>query len=280
MPQVAKDRFARLAERNRLAYAVKVRWLSRRADVFLISYPKCGRTWLRVLLGRALKQHYGLTGRNLLRFTAGAVRRPGVPRILATHDDSPQAKRPGEILAGKRAYRRRRVVFLVRDPRDVVVSSYHHRASWHRGTQQGFEGTLAEFLDEPVGSFDSILRFYSVWEAASDVPAAFLLVRYEDLHEDPGRELRRVLEFVGARDVADEVVEDAVRFAAFRNMRRMERRGALKTKALRIRDEADPNARRVRRGRIGGHTAELAPAQVVDLDRRLAEAGGAFGYTA
>ena len=278
LPAAAKDYVARLAERNHIVYAWKVRWLARRTDIFLVSFPKTGRTWLRVLLGRALQQHTGLRGRNLLRYTAARVHHPGLPRMLATHDDSPQAKRADEIIADKRPYRHRRVVFIVRDPRDVIVSLYHHRASWHRGTPDGYEGTLGAFIGEPVGSFDSLLRFYQVWDSARDVPDAFLLVRYEDLHADPGRELRRVLEFIGIGDVTDDLVDDAVKFAAFGNMRRLERRGALKTKALSIRDTADPNARRVRRGRVGGYTDELTPEQIVDLDRRLEATGGVFDY--
>ena len=278
LPQATKDRFARLAERNHLVYGWKVRRLARRADVFLVSFPKTGRTWLRVMLGRSLQRHFGLKGRNLLRYTAATVSHPGLPRILATHDDSPQAKRPDEMLTDKRAYRGSRVVFLVRDPRDVIVSLYHHRASWHRDSDDAYGGTLGEFLGESSGSFDSLLRFYEIWSENREVPAAFLLVRYEDLHTDPARELRRVLDFVGAGGVSDEIIEEAVKFAAFRNMQRLEDEGSLKTKALRVRDAKDPNARRVRRGRVGGHTDELSPELVAELDRRLAESGGPFGY--
>lgn len=274
----AKEGVARLAERNRFVYGWKVRWLSHRADVFLVSFPKTGRTWLRVMLGRALQRHFGLTGRNLLRYSQARVHHPGVPRVLATHDDSPQWKRPDEIFGDKRAYRRRRVVFLVRDPRDVIVSLYHHRANWYRGTRWAYGGSLGEFVGESLGSFDSLLRFYGVWERERDVPAGFLLVRYEDLHADPRRELRRVLDFVGVPGVPDEIVDDAVEFAAFRNMRKLEQRGALRTKALRVRDRDDPDARRVRKGRVGGHTGEFTPEEAADLDRRLADAGGPFGY--
>jgi len=279
LPPSTKDRLARLAERNRLAYAFKVRRLARRTDVFIVSFPKTGRTWLRVMLGRALQQHFGLKGRKLLRYTAADVHHPGLPRVLATHDDSPQAKRAEEIIADKRPYRRSRVVFMVRDPRDVIVSLYHHRSSWYRGTQSGYQGTLGAFLEEEIGSFDSLLRFYQVWEAARDVPRDFLLVRYEDLHTNPSVELRRVLEFVGVPNVPDALIDDAIRFAAFDNMRRLERRDTLKTKALRIHDAADPNARRVRRGLVGGYTQELTAEQVRDLDRRLAAATGVFDYT-
>ena len=46
-----------------------LRWLAhRKSDVYLISYPKCGRTWLRVMIGKAVMLHFNLpdTEDNLL----------------------------------------------------------------------------------------------------------------------------------------------------------------------------------------------------------------------
>ncbi len=160
----------------------------------------------------------------------------------------------------------------------MIVSLYHHRASWHRGEAMAYEGTLGEFLHEEVGGLESLLRFYEVWDDAHEVPKGFLLVRYEDLHANPAHELRRVLDFVGATDVSDSVVAEAAEFAAFENMRGLEEEGTLQTKALRVRDGDDDEARRVRRGRVGGHVDEMAPDEVAELERRLAAAGSRFGY--
>ena len=33
-----------------------------RRRVYLISFPKCGRTWFRVLLGRVIQQHFAIKG--------------------------------------------------------------------------------------------------------------------------------------------------------------------------------------------------------------------------
>lgn len=37
-----------------------------KSEFVLISDPKCGRTWLRLMLGRIFQTHFGLTDANLL----------------------------------------------------------------------------------------------------------------------------------------------------------------------------------------------------------------------
>jgi hypothetical protein len=54
--------------------------------VFLLSYPKAGRTWLRALVGKALVEHYGLPEAALLvrpSFLPQACDRP----VRSRHSD-------------------------------------------------------------------------------------------------------------------------------------------------------------------------------------------------
>src|SRR5580765_8163967 len=55
--------------------------------VFLLSYPKAGRTWLRALVGKALVQHYGLPEATLLD-TSELTRAAGLPIAVFDHDQS------------------------------------------------------------------------------------------------------------------------------------------------------------------------------------------------
>jgi Sulfotransferase domain len=245
----------------------------RRSDVVLVSFPKCGRTWLRVMIGRSLQRHFGLPdGADPVELAHLAELDHRVPSVLVTHDDDAQWKAPGEVERDKGSYRHRRVILLVRDPRDVIVSLYHQM-----GGRRGVEvGTLGEFVERPAGGFASLLAFYDAWAGALDVPAAVLVVRYEDLHSDPAGELRRVLAFLGVRDVDAATVDEAVDHGSFANMRRLEEAGA--SASARLRPVGD--AYKTRRGAVGGHRDELAPAQVARLDARMAASPGAarFGY--
>lgn len=269
---------ARAADRSPLLYRAKLRWLARRCDVFLVSFPKCGRTWLRVMLGIALGERFGVQVRNLRRFTDAGVDHPGLPRILATHDDSPQGKPADLVLRDKRGYRGRKVILLVRDPRDAIVSLYFH-VTRRRGRPYG--GTLRDFARDRVGSLASLLAFYDAWapQLAGD---DLLLVRYEDLHADPHGQLRRVLGFLGVDGVREDTVARAVDGAAFDRLQAVERAGTAATRALRTTAAGDPESYKVRRGKVGGYTDYLDADTIAAMDAAIAASPGArrLGYAA
>jgi hypothetical protein len=269
MPTPAKRWFADSATRWRCAYRAKVWYLGRRCDVFLLSYPKCGRTWLRLMIGRAVQPGLGLRRRELLAFTNAAVRRPGVPRLLATHDDSPQVKSPDRVMKDKRGYRGHRVVLLVRDPRDVVVSLFFHQTRWRR---EGHAGSLSDFVRQRTGGLDTVLAFYNAWAAQLGTVDDLCLVRYEALHAAPERELRRVLDFIGLDFVDDDALRRAVRLTTFDRMQQLEKSDALRSRALRARDADDVESFRVRRGVVGGFREYLSPQDVAWIDGRVERA--------
>lgn len=264
--------------RRRLARRLPARLLAayrtRTTDVYLISYPKCGRTWLRLMLGRALAGHLGVAPDNLLDLAAFARLAPGAPSIRVTHDDEPHTRRPGELERDKSRYRHGRVLLLVRDPRDVIVSLYFQRTR-RDGT---YTGSLEAFVEEERGGFETILAFYRIWSLNRHVPRDFLLMRYEEMREDPGRQLRRALAFLGVDGVADEIVEEAVRYTSFESMRRLEASGRLDGR-LRPGHPRDPDSYKTRRGKVGGYRDTLEPEQIAALDRMMAACpAGSLGY--
>ena len=127
------------------------------ADVTLVSFPKSGRTWLRLMIGRVLQQHFGTElDDSLLELERLADRDSRIPRIHAAHDGVGSWRDPRE-------YRGRRVILLVRDPRDVVVSYYYQL----RYRMDQFDGTLDEFVTDPARDrYDPpFLRHVGEWSA-------------------------------------------------------------------------------------------------------------------
>jgi hypothetical protein len=258
-------------------------------DVYLISYPKCGRTWLRLMMGRAISLAFGLPEDEEILFLRSNRRfHPHAPRIMVVHDDRPMLKTPEELAADKSRFRKKKVIFLARDPRDVIVSSYFEMKNRGRligpnpyeKRQAVFDGTLSEFIDRRVGGFDTILAYYNIWAKSRAVPAGFLLVRYEDLKADPQRELRRIFDFLGLTAIDNEIVKAAVEFASFDNMRKMEARGNFQDKMLTPANPADAESYKTRKGKIKGYVEYLTPGEIQALDRKLSEnLNEYFGYT-
>lgn len=239
-----------------------------RPITYVVSYPKCGRTWLRLMLGHYLVHHYGLDRDEYIHVERFAESDRRVPPIRIYHDDKPYKRAPEQLGRDKSRYAQDRVVLLVRDPRDVIVSRYY--AIRFRERSGGYQGTIGEYLREPNGSLASLCAYYRIWLEQRDVPERFLLVRYEDMHRDPARELRRVLELMGVAPVREDLLAAAVEFGRFDNMRRLEERDAFGTHALRPGDPNDPRSYKTRKGIVGDHKNEIPPDDLAWMNAYIA----------
>jgi hypothetical protein len=270
-----------LSLRKRIRRWLRARRLERAfrdADAILVSFPKCGRTWLRVLIGAALCRHFGVERRELLLLEPGTEPPdPGVPRIFVHHDDGAFWKRPEELTASKRAYAGKRVILLVRDAHDVLVSAWFHK---RKRRQRGDPGPLADYLRSEVGSLATFVRFHQIWAEARGVPADFLLVRYEDLHRDAAGELARVLAFLGVKDVSAATLAHAVDFAGFDHLHALESSGALDSRRLAPADPDDPDSFKTRVGRVGGWREHFAPDDARFVADGMRGLPALYGYSA
>jgi len=250
------------------------------ADGVLVSFPKSGRTWVRMMLGHLLSERVRAAGGQPpddpfdLEALAASAAQHGLPRLAVTHDDQPHRRAPAHLQPDKAAYAGKRVVLLVRHPGDVFTSLFH----WQRHRRMSVEpaASVGELIRRAAGGLASWATFHRYWLAARDVPAAFTLVRYEDLHADPARELRRVCDGLGIEGVSDDAIAAAVEAAAFERMRALEVSGASEHLPGRADDPAD--ARKVRQGKVGGWRDELSDEDAGWLTERAGGVLDALGY--
>lgn len=242
----------------------------RGTQCFIISYPKCGRTWLRLLLGKALCDQLGLPEAQMIdTYRLTAV--PGVLRTHFTHDYAdirlgypyrylPQDKTP---------YRQAKVIFLTRDVRDTLVSSYFQATR----RVNRFQGSMAEFVRDERFGIRKIVSFYNGWYAAQQVPRDFLWLRYEDLHQNPAAALRQTLAFMELEPVADSVIDTAVAFARFDNMKKMESKGHFNDDKMKPGQKQDADSFKVRQGKVGGFAPYLDEADLATIHQTVQEQG-------
>ena len=112
----------------------------------------------------------------------------------------------------------------------------------------------------------------------------FLIWRYEDAHANAAERLVSLLEFLGM-ETHEPLINDAVEYASFENMQRLERSAAApryKSSGFRIfatgsRD--NPNAYHVRKGKVHGYREELSEDFAKRMEIRVtAEMPDCFGY--
>jgi hypothetical protein len=140
--------------------------------------------------------------------------------------------------------------------------------------------SLQEFVRDHESGLDRALEFLLRWSDALPKCEHPLVVGYEDLRAEPHHHLRRVLEFFGV-DPSDDEISDAVDFAAFNNMRRLEEDGGVHATGQRLAPgrPGDPNSYKVRRAVVGGFRDEFDEATCRDFEAGVADVlGTAFGY--
>ena len=267
------------------------RWYAHhKTQVYLISYPKCGRTWLRLMIGYALMRYFSLPEIESVLFLSPEFDWPkGVPRSTVIHDDRPMLKTPEELEKSKERFRTKKESFLVRDPRDVIVSLYYEKSMrsklWgnnpYEAREAGFEGSLEEFIHSRVGGFATLIAFYNIWAENQETPLDFLLVRYEDMKKDTAGELRRVLDFLGLDEISPEIIQAAVEYASFENMRAMEQQGKFQTGILKPADPRSQETYKTRKGKVGGFAEELSKEEVNRLNAQMRQTlASYFNYQA
>ena len=162
------------------------------ARVAIVSFPKSGRTWLRLLIGRLLCERYELPEAQVLD-TFELTRAAGILPTIFTHDgtSNTEGRHLRRLDRSKRAYRDKRVLLLCRDPRDTAISCFFE-ATRRKGV---YSGSLSEFLRDPHYGIEKIVTFYEGWEAAGALDAA----------AKAGAQVRQILARGNPAPVADDV---------------------------------------------------------------------------
>jgi hypothetical protein len=208
-------------------------------DVVIVSYPKSGSTWLRFIIANLLKPHeeVDFLGMQL-----------SVPEISleACRNGADFAALPSpRVMRSHALYNRRfpKVIYLLRDPRDVLLSYYHHFRKFHQ-----FDGTLLHFLRSDVRPVEWAQHVNS-WIFENPGLDNLCLLRYEDMLSDTLAEIQKILRFAGlSRTTAD--IQDAVEKSGFHRLRELEDR-----KGLGYVDHQNKEIRFIREGRKGGWQA-------------------------
>jgi hypothetical protein len=223
-----------------------------------------------------LARHFGHEELAQVELGARMPRFAGVPHIAAKHDGTPQKKTAAEIDPSRAEYTGCRVILLVRDLRDTLVSNYFQVTR----REIRYQGDIASYLRWPRGSLDGMLRYYNVWADQRRVPRAFLLVRYEDLHDDTPRELRRIADFLGLQGVSEATIAGAVEYASFGAMKNREASRAADASVLAPGKAGDAESFKTRKGKIGGYAEYLSPEDVAWINRRIdTELDPYYGYS-
>uniref|UniRef100_A0A7R9UAB6 Sulfotransferase domain-containing protein n=1 Tax=Pinguiococcus pyrenoidosus TaxID=172671 RepID=A0A7R9UAB6_9STRA len=281
------------------AYLDKQMRLPRSSDVLLASFPRSGSFWVRFMLAHAaVGDAVVVDFHNLEELFPDLEYGPN--RKIYVGEDKPSAEQEGFMRLHKRVelppiYKShmpliagaeppcfdsigpgveefacqcpncpphfKRVIYLVRDGRDVMCSYYSFQKTLGH---ESANATFVEFLQSEVYPGVSWAKHASSYsdfptpevsaasgksEADEQKAPEVLWLRYEDLHEDPLRELKRIMKFLGVR-ATEVVLKESVRKSGYEVMRETEEDGGLKLFDKHY-SQRDPSFRVVRKGKVG-----------------------------
>jgi hypothetical protein len=266
LPQPAKARIKRWVFRASV----------RPTDVFLVGHPKSGNTWLAYMLAIATRGGDG----------DGQVTMANVGDTVPTiHGDDSKVFHH-RSLPDPRIFRNERpshpelyprAVYLVRDPRAMLVSYYHHYRAKNDDDETDLDAFVVEYLSQGhVRDYHVGLRRWDaqvsewLWRASW---GPVMIVRYEDLHDDRRGMLDKILGFCGL-SFPSEIVEAAVDRGSFDAMRRDEEEHGAESYPW----EPGRGPRFLRKGRVDGWREELSPGSVRAIEREMGPTMEALGY--
>jgi hypothetical protein len=238
-------------------------------DTFLVSYPKSGNTWARLLIANLLSPEKPADFRMINRL---------VP------DPSADTKRHFATMPRPRVIKSHfvfdpnypRVIYIVRDPRDVVISEYHYQRKTRRiDDNYPLEEYVTRFIaGDTYTENASWGQHVASWIITRDGDPRFLLVRYETLLSDTVGELGRIVKFLNISATPQRLSEVAELSSADR-MRNLE---AQQSSASSLMKGSRKDVPFVRKAKSGGWKSELPEPLVEKMEAAWSPLMRYLGY--
>ena len=242
-------------------------------DIWIVTYPKCGTTWaqqiVRLIINRGKEDGLKLdeavpwveffTSIPALGFKYHVdIDKMASPRAFKSHF-------PYDLMpCGSPSDTPGKYIYVVRNPRDVAVSYFHHDRAipfyplyeWSDYFEMFMRGDL-DFGDY----FDHVLSW---WAHKDDDNVLFL--KYEDMKKNLPSAVATIAKFIG-QDTSKELVEEIAHKTTFENMKKDSSANYEWVKKKRRPNAADF----MRKGEVGDWKNYFTPEQIARLNAKCDE---------
>lgn len=273
--------------------------------VWLASYPKSGNTWFRVFLSNLFSEKEEPVNINELHSTPIASSRatfdnaagvsssdltfeeienlrPSVYRELSEHVISPHFQKvhdawkrtpSGEPLFPSDATKS--VLYFIRNPLDIAVSYSFHSSSAFDKAVADINNANNAFCRKPQKLHNQLKQDLSNWSGhvkswVDDSGLPVLVLRYEDMLNEPYREFKKAIDFLNI-DVDEKQIRKAIENADFQKLKNMEEKEGFGEKPIKMKSF-------FREGKSGSYSAYLNKGLIEEIIRKNEAMMKRFGY--
>ena len=235
-------------------------------DIYLVSYPKSGNTWISFILANIIVEKLGLDIEintfNIHNFVPDIHRGINIPvnlgyfpfnRIIKSHSTF----KP-EYLS---------VFYILRDPRSVMVSYYKFLV----GLGQ-FKGGIGNLIRDKRNGIPAWVEHVNGWLKNMSPSTRFRIFKYEDLKVNPEGSILSMAKLLGVKLSTPEL-ETVIQKSSFEVMQKLEE----ETRSLSF-IRHDKNFRFVREGKIDGWRKELAEQDLIYIETTAGKLMKSLGY--
>jgi len=230
-------------------------------SIYVFSYPKSGRTYLRYIIGKYFQLKYNLVEYDILDYSKKALKYDCKYDLKFSHGSS----YPDENLKDENAILpsdigNSRIIWLKRNIYDTVVSQYFQQ----KYRKNRFKGTISEFIKSDRG-IDEVTQFTKEMNKVN----CLMTITYEDdLCKKPYQTCETILNYM-IHSIDNNLLKLAVEESTFDKMKEAEISGRVPLSDKSYIDKSDERQLKVRRGIVGGYKDYLSEKDIEYIDEKF-----------
>jgi hypothetical protein len=238
-------------------------------DTFLVSFPRSGNTWTRFLVCNLMNPD------DPVGFAQLESR---IPEIYDVSDRALRAFPRPRVIKSHECFdpRYKKIIYIVRDPRDVLVSYYEFQLKRRVISDDcSLEEFLPRFMESEFEPKTGCWRDHVLsWIATRGGQQGFLLLRYEDMLANTQKESAKITSFLGLDSNPGRIAR-AVALSSAGRMRQLEKEQSRQWRETKKTRQDKPF---VRNAAAGGWKSTLPERCVIQIESAWGDVMRSVGY--
>ncbi|XP_073836856.1 sulfotransferase 1 family member D1-like [Musca autumnalis] len=238
----------------------------REDDVFIVTYIKCGTTWMQETAWLLLNnldfeksKELSQTARSPFIDFHGII--PNVPNLIEYSKTLPSPRllkthMPANLLPKQIWQNKTKIIYVARNCKDVVVSAYHFAKNLQLWRGDNIEDFVNDFLNDNILYCNYWTHIVDFWKMRNEENIFF--VTYEEMKRDLGGVIRRLCAFLQRPQLSEEELLHTVDYLSFNKMKENDKTNITTALKEHIKT-AKEDFQFMRRGIVGSFKDELTP---------------------